>query len=246
MDSLRVATVFTTLDSNSEYWQVDIEEADQYKTAYTSQHGLYRFFPIPYGLKNAPSTLQRKMNVAHSKVKWQFAQVYFDDVVVFSQSAAEYTDHSTHVSVLLKDAEATLTLQKCSFATQTMDYLSPDMRPRWSKISSHTTNVTNGPKDGRNFTDLKLLLRLRNVFWRFEANASRIASQLKDKLEKDPPLNLFLNQKRSWCDEKARQRLILPLVLDVPYAEEGMTLDVDALDDQVGCVLLQEDPDKNH
>lgn len=41
IDSLGDATVFSTLDANSGYWQVEIEESDRDKTAFTSHHGLY-------------------------------------------------------------------------------------------------------------------------------------------------------------------------------------------------------------
>lgn len=46
------ASVFSIIDVNSSYWQVEVEEANQDKTAFTSYHGLYRFVRIPVGLKN--------------------------------------------------------------------------------------------------------------------------------------------------------------------------------------------------
>ena len=54
IDSLGDATVFTTLDCNSGYWQVEIAEEDRDKTTFASHCGLYRFLRMPFGLKNAP------------------------------------------------------------------------------------------------------------------------------------------------------------------------------------------------
>lgn len=58
------AAVFPTLDRNSGYWDVEIENEDWDKTAYASIHGLYRFVRMPIVSRNALSSFQRTMNVA--------------------------------------------------------------------------------------------------------------------------------------------------------------------------------------
>lgn len=62
VDSLRKAVVFSSIDASSGYRKVQIEDEDQNKTAFASRHGLYRFVPLPFGLKNAPGTSQRTMD----------------------------------------------------------------------------------------------------------------------------------------------------------------------------------------
>lgn len=62
--------IFTTLDANSGYWQIEITEKDKNKTSVTSHHGLYRFVIMPFGLKNALGTFQRVIDVILSTVKW--------------------------------------------------------------------------------------------------------------------------------------------------------------------------------
>ena len=49
IDYLGKATIFTTLDCMSGYWQVDIAEEDRDKTTFTSHHGVYRFLRMPFG-----------------------------------------------------------------------------------------------------------------------------------------------------------------------------------------------------
>ena len=81
IDSLGDATVFTKLDGNSGYWQVEIAEDDRDKTTFASHSGLYRFLRMLFGLKNAPATFQRAVDIILSRVKWERALVYFDDVI---------------------------------------------------------------------------------------------------------------------------------------------------------------------
>lgn len=51
LDSLEDAVVFSSLDSDSGYFQIYIEVAGREKNAITSYHGLYRFVRIPLKLR---------------------------------------------------------------------------------------------------------------------------------------------------------------------------------------------------
>lgn len=93
IDSLREATIVSTLDENSGYWQIDIDEADRDKTLFMSRHGVYRFIRMPFGMRSAPPSFQRMMDVMPSTVKWQLALVYLDDILVFSRTPKKHTDH---------------------------------------------------------------------------------------------------------------------------------------------------------
>lgn len=54
------------------------------------------------------------MNIILFTVKWQFALMYFDDVIISSQTADEHTEHVRTILLLLEKG-ATLTLKKCKF-----------------------------------------------------------------------------------------------------------------------------------
>lgn len=97
IDSLGEAPVLCTMDANSLYRQVEIENGDRDKTAFTSHHRLYSLVRMPFPLRNAPRKLQRAMFVAVLTIRWQIALVYLNDIVFFSHSAAEQIDHNKHV-----------------------------------------------------------------------------------------------------------------------------------------------------
>ena len=58
IDSLGDASVFTTLDRNSGYWQIPVAPQDRDKTTFTCHAGTYRYKRMPFGLTNAPATFQ--------------------------------------------------------------------------------------------------------------------------------------------------------------------------------------------
>lgn len=83
IDSMGKATNLWILEANSGYRKVEIAEGDRAKTAFASHHGLFQFIIVFIGLESAPSTFWRAMDVILSLFHWQFALVYFYDIVIF-------------------------------------------------------------------------------------------------------------------------------------------------------------------
>jgi Reverse transcriptase (RNA-dependent DNA polymerase) len=73
LDSLGSSRYFSTLDANSGCWQINVAPEDLDKTGFTSHRGLFRFKRMPFGLKTAPATFQRAINVILSTVGFQCA-----------------------------------------------------------------------------------------------------------------------------------------------------------------------------
>lgn len=93
IDSLVKATVFSTLDANSGFWRIKIEDADREKTAFTLHHSLYYFIQMPFGLQNAAGTSQRTMAVLQSSVTWQLTAVVLEDIAIFSKTSEKHGNH---------------------------------------------------------------------------------------------------------------------------------------------------------
>ena len=56
LDTLACCKWFTILDLLSGYWQVEVDQKDREKTAFTTPDGLFEFTRMPFGLCNAPAT----------------------------------------------------------------------------------------------------------------------------------------------------------------------------------------------
>ncbi|GKB72665.1 reverse transcriptase domain-containing protein [Tanacetum coccineum] len=74
------------LDGFSGYLQIPIDPHDQEKTTFTYPYGMFAYRHMPFGLCNAPGTLQRcMMAIFHDMIK-NMMEVFMDDFSVFGNS----------------------------------------------------------------------------------------------------------------------------------------------------------------
>ena len=95
VESMASSSFFSTLDLAKGYYQVLVDPESQDKTTFVSEFGKYKFRVMSFGLKNAPATFQRLMDVI-LKDTTNFCRWYIDDISVFSPSWDTHLTSSTH------------------------------------------------------------------------------------------------------------------------------------------------------
>ncbi|EZG42850.1 Gag-pol polyprotein, partial [Gregarina niphandrodes] len=73
---------YCTLDMNSGFWNVPIEEGSKALTAFITPIGLFEFNVIPFGIKNSPAEFQRAMDSCFAPLLGDNAFCYIDDIVI--------------------------------------------------------------------------------------------------------------------------------------------------------------------
>jgi len=123
LDTLCGSQWFSTLDLLSGYWQVEMEERDREKTAFTTHEGLFEFKVMPFGLCNAPATFQRLMNIVLAGIQWSRCLVYLDDVIVVGRTFREHLENLGIVLQRLREANLRLKPAKCFLCRDEVLYL---------------------------------------------------------------------------------------------------------------------------
>ena len=124
LDCLGGATIFTSLDLKSGYWQVEMEEESKPLTAFTvGPLGFYECERMPFGLTNAPATFQHLMENCLGELHLNWCIIYLDDIIIFSDNPKEHLHWLSGVLAKLDKAGLKLKPNKCEFFKTKITYL---------------------------------------------------------------------------------------------------------------------------
>jgi transposase InsO family protein len=124
LDVLKGASLFSSLDLKSSYWQVEIAEEDKMKTAFSvGSLGFYECNRMPFGLTNAPATFQRLMETCMGDLHLVFCLIYLDDIVVFSRTFEEHVERLEAIFKRLESTGLKLKPSKCHLFQKRIKYL---------------------------------------------------------------------------------------------------------------------------
>lgn len=196
---------------------------------------------MPFGPKNAPNTFRRAMDVILSTAKWQFVFVYVDDIAIFRRTVEEQLYHIRIILKLGLRAGVSLKLEECPFFEDLIDYLDHVIQPRRLKISAKAMNAITGLQDPTKVTELNCFLGLCIVLRRFVPNFAQIAALLNKKLRKNQLIHFeSLNKSEIDALKMSKHNLLSLPILALSTPTGYYTLDTDACDKLIGCVLLQD------
>ena len=102
--------------------QARIAEGDQPKTACVMRYRSFEFLVMSFGLTNAPTTFCNLMNNVFSKYIDMFVVVYFDDIVVNSDSLESHVNGLRKSLLKLWEHKFYLKFEKCAFTQQEIDF----------------------------------------------------------------------------------------------------------------------------
>ena len=243
LDSLTGAQYFTTLDLASGYWQLRVKEEDIAKTAFACHRGLFEFVRMPFGLCNAPATMQRALDVLLAKIKWETCLIYLDDIITHGPTFPLMLRNLEEIFQLLESADLKLKPSKCFFGFDHVNYLGhvvsgKGISPDPAKIAA----VENFPRPTTR-TELRSFLGLASYYRRFVKHFARIAS----------PLHAITSDKATFewtpeCEEaftRLKTLLISAPILTTFDPNLTTSVHTDSSIKGLGAVLYQGDkPDK--
>eukprot|EP00955_Chlamydomonas_euryale_P002101 23161-Chlamydomonas_euryale.AAC.1 len=89
-DHLSGSKIFSALDLQSGYHQIQIKKEDVPKTGFVMPFGHYQFKVLTFGFANAPARFQAMMNKIFAPLLYKGVLVYLDDILVYAKSQEEH------------------------------------------------------------------------------------------------------------------------------------------------------------
>jgi hypothetical protein len=242
LDQLHGAKRFSKIDLTSGYWQIAIAAADRHKTAFRTRYGHYEFNVMPFGLTNAPATFQSLMNDIFRDMLDICVIVYLDDILVYSKNDKDHEKHVRQALQRLRDNKLYARPSKCTFFTDTIEYLGHVVGPDGIKPNPDLVKAIFTFPQPCTLKGLQSFLGLANYYRKFIENYSRIAAPLTDALQKmsiSRPIEF--TEKMKYAFNTLKQALINEPCLQLPDPNGEYEVTTDASEDEatVGAVLTQ-------
>ena len=89
LNQLGRAKQFTQLDLTSTYHQMRVREDDEWKTAFRTWYGYFKYQVMPFGLSNALASFQGYINKILAKKLDVFVIVYWDDIFIYNEDEGQ-------------------------------------------------------------------------------------------------------------------------------------------------------------
>ncbi len=238
LDKLHGMNYFSSVDLQSAYHQVRINEKDIEKTAFTTPLGLYEFTVLPFGLCNAPSTFQTLMQGILGHLN--SVVVYLDDILIFSKNIEEHERDVKMVLQILRENKLYASSEKSEFFKNEIKFLGHkilqggSIAPDEDKLEA----VLSWPSP-RNVKQLQGFLGFVNFYRRFIKDLAKMSIPLFRLLRKDVPF--VWDDSCQQAFEYLKNSLTSRPILRVPDPDRPFRIECDASDFAIGAVLTQKD-----
>ena len=191
---------------------------------------------MSFRLMNALATFQALMNEVFKPLLRKCVLVFFDDILVYSKSLEEHTQHLEKVLDILQSHQLYVNRMKCSIAQQKLEYL--------SHISSEEGVATDQTKieamlrwpTPKTLRELRGFLGLTRYYKKFVACYSKIVWPLTEQLKKN---NFGWNDVAEEAFQKLKLVMVTVPVLALPDFAPPFVVETDASGHGLGAVLMQ-------
>ncbi|GBG68812.1 hypothetical protein CBR_g3507 [Chara braunii] len=243
-DLLDVASgckVFSKIDLKSGYHQIEVDPADQHKTAFKTRDGLYEFTVMPLGFTNAPATFQSLMDKGFREQIGRLVVVYLDDILIFSKSMEEHIKHLEEVFTILKKTQLHLNVENSEFGRDSVIYLGHQLSVAGLEPEATKVEVIRNWPQPANIRELHSFLGLESYYRKFVPRFSIITRPLSRLTSKNVPY--------TWdtaCEDAfqaLKKVLVIYPILRIADSKLAFVVTTDASQYRIGAVLQQDDGD---
>ena len=229
------SSVFSTLDAQSGFHQIPIDEKSSKLTTFLTPFGKYQYLRLPFGLTSAPEFFHKTMVDLVGDI--QGVEVYIDDVLVHARSEIEHDARLREVLSRFRNAGLKLNSKKCHFKQSSVKFLGNILSKEGIMPSPDKVRAIEEVKVPTNKSEIRSFLGMVTYLAKFCKNLSELTK----------PLRELVKDKVDFCWETSHEKAFNEIKQTISHApvlalynpSEEVVVNVDASSHSLGAVLLQ-------
>ena len=244
IEAMASAKYFCSLDLQSAYYQIEVEEKDKAKTAFSTLNGHYEYNVTPMGLTGAPATFQRCMETVFKGLNYRTLVVFIDDICIFGETFQQCLERFEEAMSRLRQAGLKLKPEKCVLFKPETIFLGYVVSGEGVKTDPEKVEaIVQFPKP-QNVSALRSFLGMASYYRRWIKGHSTIAAPLNRLLEGRKNKTLDWNEECELAFSKLKQCLVSSDIMAQPQNDGGsFIIDCDASATAIGFIRMHSFPD---
>ncbi|XP_060874020.1 uncharacterized protein K02A2.6-like [Metopolophium dirhodum] len=226
---------FSTLDANSGFWMIPLDEKSSELCTFNTPFGRYKFLRLPYGLNCAPGIFHRIITELFSDIVGVI--VYIDDLIITGTTLEEHNQRLKKVLDRAREVNLKFNKSKCIIGVTKVKFLGHVFNSERVKPDPDKIKVIVNIPSPKSVKDLQRFLGMINY----------LSSYIPKLADETTLLRSLFKKNTSWVwDEnyesmfnKVKNSITTASVLSYYDPSIPLTLSVDASQFAVGAVILQ-------
>ena len=237
VNDLNVAAIFSKLDLNQGYNQLELEQSSRYITTFSTHLGLWRYKRLNFGVSSAAEVFQNAIRETLSGISG--AINISDDIPVFGATQEEHDKNLKATFARLRECGLTLNRNKCAYNKGTLEFFGYVFYKGGLSADPKKIPAIQNLETPSNATQVRSLLGMSNLCARFIHGYATMTQPLRELMKKDAQW--------TWTEEcskymaSIRQSLSNAPVLAYFNEQKATQIYVDASHVGFGAILSQHD-----
>ena len=220
-----------------------MKEGEEWKTAFRTRYGHYKYTVMPFGLTNAPATFQALINITICEYLDKFVTAYLHDILIYTKGTLKkHIQEVKKVFKALQEADIRLRPDKCKFHVKTVKFLGSIITTDGIQMDNKKVKAIREWPEPRNLKEVQVFLGFANFYQRFIQGYSQICTPLTKMTKKEQPFHWECEQREAF--EKLKKKFISAPILASFDPERKIILKTNASDQALGSCLSQPDAEK--
>ena len=161
-----------------------IREGDEWKMAFRTWYGHFKYQVLLFGLSNASVTFQGYVNKILAEKLDIFVIIYLDDILIYTEDPRQpHVEAVCWVLNQLRKHSLFANLKKCRFYQDEVRFLGYIVLSKKISMEAEKIKVMKDWPEPKSVRDIQVFLGFANFYWRYIQGFSRIAALITSMLK---------------------------------------------------------------